>query len=543
MPGATTHRSTEQNGVKISMRDGESLAGDVWLPGTSGKHPTILLMTPYNRKLLGAALPDPSYKQDILDREHYAYVFVDWRGYFGSADAKSRPLELLRKGQTVLGQLGEDGFDAVEWIAQQPWSNGKVGMWGPSALGRIQFYTAAERPPHLVCAVPLVSEYRYDYGVYYYGGVLKKGYADLLGTAGYGAQRKAAEHPLRDEFWDGLGKLYRPDRIEIPMLLISGWFDLYPEGMVETFHDLLKRGGPAAQRHTRMLIGPWHHTAIGHREQGELEFPQAENVNVQAARRFFDYWLRDQKENGDDREPRVRYYQMGSDEWRSAGDFPGEPASRSIWYPGANDALLAAAPATETARSFRYDPADPSPTVGGLNAFLPSNPLSKTVGAGPRDQNAKVLSRKDALVYRTDVLDRDVELAGGAKVELVVSSDRPDTDFAVRLCDVHPDGRTLLVTDGIQRLRFRDSDRREALATPNQSYRITVALSLTAHTFVHGHRLCLIVTSSNSPRFDTNPNIERKRLLGPAAAVATNTVHHGGAQPSALILPARGSPK
>jgi putative CocE/NonD family hydrolase len=200
--------------------------------------------------------------------------------------------------------------------------------------------------------------------------------------------------------------------------------------------------------------------------------------------------------------------------------------------------LLADAPPAEAENPdvFPYDPNDPSPTVGGLNAFMRRDPLSETVGDGPRDQRTRVESRSDSLVYTTRVLGQDVVVEGSARVELHVSSDRPDTDFAVRLCDVYPDGRSMLVADGIWRMRYRNSLENEEWMKPGEIYPVTIPLPPTAQAFVEGHRIRVIISSSNFPRFGLNTNMGPDEAEG-KTAVASNSVHHESAHPSVLILP------
>jgi predicted acyl esterase len=439
--------------LQIPMRDGQHLQANVWLP----KHriapvPTILIMTPYNKDYIGAAVPDSDRKPNLPDLEHYALVIVDWRGFFGSLGAKTG-------GTPPPNQRGRDGHDAVEWIARQEWSDGKVGMWGGSALGQVQLETAMERPPHLVCIIPMVNGTRYSYERYYYGGVIKEGFVHLLETAGYGPQTLVRNNPQKDEFWSEVERTQNPplDLVEVPTLTVAAWFDHNGDLPLQTFDALVETAGPTTRRHSRLLIGPWRHVALGKLRQGELEFPSAVSATARESNRFFDYWLRGD-DNGWEESPRVRYFLMGADEWRQAPSFPPPATVEARYYLWAGGLLTTKQPAAKAHPGvFKYDPLDPSPTVGGLNAFMRQDPLSETVGDGPRDQRDRVESRPDCLVHTTPVLEKDVVVEGTAEVELHVSSDRPDTDFAVRLCDVHPDGRSMLVADGIWRMRYRNS--------------------------------------------------------------------------------------
>ena len=187
-------------------------------------------------------------------------------------------------------------------------------------------------------------------------------------------------------------------------------------------------------------------------------------------------------------------------------------------------------------RSFRYDPEDPSPTRGGNMLLPPWEKRFWTIGLGPRDQR-EVESREDNLLFTTEPLDSPVLLEGVARAELFVSSDREDTDIAFRITDVYPDGRSMLVTDGIQRMRFRESPARAEFMSPGETYPVTVEAAVTAYEFQPGHRIRIILTGANNPRFEANPNTGRWKLLGPRSLVATNSIHMDRARPSALVLP------
>ena len=518
-------------GVPIPLRDGAFLASDIYLPKASGKYPAILIITPYNRKLMGAALPDPKSRGDIFfDRNVYTIVVVDWRGFFGSKGSKSRT-----------AKPGEDGYDTVEWIAKQPWSNGKVGMWGPSALGKIQLYTSIENPPHLVCGVPIVCQLGYSYGQFFHGGVLKKAYIDTVESVGFNLRRVKA-HPVKDSFWKAVEAHKQTSRINIPLLLISGWYDLYTEGIFATFNEIQSHGGPKAREAIRVLMGPWNHSNTGKLKQGDLEFPKAKGYDVKMASQFFDYWLRDKKDNGWGKVPVVQYYQFGSEQWMGAERWPIK-GSKDIVYYLLNDGKLASSISSKSGKDcFEYDPDDPSPTIGGMTVSKFWDPKSRKVSSGPMDQRVVITGRNDFVKYTTENLDNDIVIKGSPHLKLYIYSDQKDTDLAVRLCDRYPDGRLILVSDGIRRVRYRNSFSKQELMEPGKVYEVPVRLSMSAYTFKKGHQICIIVSSSNYPRFDVNPNIDRRRLIGPKTLVAHNCVMHGQEYPSLMILPDFTSP-
>jgi len=525
--------AVEQLDVRIPMRDGKFLAADVLLPAAEGQFPTIFIHTPYKRENAAAPLPDSPFLKELLAREHYAYVITDWRGFFGSKEAATglRPTTTLH---------GRDGYDAIEWIAKQPWSNGKVGMWGHSAVGTVQFNVALQKPPHLVCAVPASGTIGAPYEQYYHGGVLKKNYLDVLLGVGHGKYANTdllLAHPGKDAFWKLVDLSFDRSRIDLPMLFITSWFDDNHDCKLSTFNELRAEG----KKHfgdMKLIVGPWHHAAFGKKRQGALEFAEAEEYTSRETLRFFNYHLRDQKDNGWKKEPPVRYFQMGANTWRHAPDWPPACAER-VYYLRAAGQLALEKPDQEEPDRFVYDPRDPVPTVGGSNVELKA--ISKqrqwqemSLDAGPQDLRERIESRKDVLAYTTATLEQDLDVAGVVKVRLQVSSDREDTDFAVWLTDVHPDGRSMLVTDGIWRMRYRDSMEKPVAMVPNRIYEVTVPLEATAQTFLKGHRLRILISSSNYPRFDTNPNSMEKAAK---PVPATNRVHHDTGHPSLLILP------
>jgi predicted acyl esterase len=271
--------------VKIPMRDGKKLAADVFLPSGKegeGKFPTILIMTPYNRKLLAAAIPAAAMKSKLIDREHYAFVIVDWRGFYGSKDAGGEP------GKAQSDLRGKDGYDTVEWIAKQKWSDGKVGMWGSSALGKIQYWTAIQQPPHLVCICPMVCQHGYFHNRYYHGGVYRKCNNDILEQVGFtGATKGIRKYPTYSNLWKYAESpaVNKYSKLNIPILIIGGWYDTHTEGVLQTFGAIRRHAGPEAKKNIKMLVGPWEHcfAHAGPLKVGELEFPEAKAVSEKEA--------------------------------------------------------------------------------------------------------------------------------------------------------------------------------------------------------------------------------------------------------------------
>jgi predicted acyl esterase len=506
--------------AEIPLRDGTTLPADIYLPDSEGQFAAVLIMTPYGRArhsegLMRTRADDPTV--GFFGGLDYAVVVADWREGFNAQD---RPLP------SADSPHGRDGHDAVEWIAGQPWCTGRVGMYGGSALGRVQFMTAEQKPPHLAAIMPLVSDFANPYQKYYHGGVLRKAWMDQYQAIGWGGvlAEPIMAHPLDDGFYED--KLNGdPAQIAVPTLLIGGWFDLHDMPLVYT--EYLARANAKIRKHHRVIVGPWTHGGTTRDiPQGELSFPGSPAHSRHEQKRFFDHWLRG-LDNGEESAPRVSYYVMGTNEWRTAETWPPPGAEDTGFFLHGGGGLSVEPPEQAAQAVFRFDPGNPVPTVGGAN-------LNRSLIRGPADQREQVESHPDVLIYTTEALDHDVAIAGNVKALLFVSSDAVDTDVAIRLVDVHPDGRSMLLADGIRRLSLRQSFKEHEYLKPGAIYEVEVRTPAVANTFLAGHRIRLIVAASNSPRYDLNTHA-RDAEVKPRKV--TNTLFHDTDHPSALILP------
>ncbi len=508
------------------MRDGQSLAADIYLPKSGGKHPVVLIQTPYNKT------PMRSWWQgegrwganSLFTDPNYAFVVIDWRGKFASQSAQ------------VPGKqpnIGQDGFDTIAWIVKQEWSNGKVATWGLSALGRVQYETARENPPNLVCAVPIVMPLNLDYETYFPGGVMWEEFALMLSRIGFGAtiRDNLAARSVKNEAWQTAAATFvKSDDFRAPMLFIGGWYDIYADGVIAAFETVRAKGGEKARAHSRLIIGPWVH-GIDQVKNGQFEFPTAHLFGMKKARAFMDHWVRGIPNGFDKSEAPITYFQMGANEWRTTEAWPPKGSREQEYYLGGDKTLSTQAPkGNAEPLTFRYDPSNPAPTVGG-------HVLTPELQPGPADQREKVESRSDVLVFSTPAIEKDLAIAGKVKVKLFVSSDRTDTDFTAILTDVYPDGRSMLVTEGVRRMRFRNTTSKEELMKPGEVYPVTIELNNTALTFLKGHRARLIISSSNYPKYALNLNDGGPMYRKGAGLVATNSVYTDRQHPSALILP------
>jgi uncharacterized protein len=455
-------------------------------------------------------------------------VVEDMRGTYGSVGAAVLAVEQ---------PWAEDGYDTVEWVASQPWSDGKVGTWGLSALGAQQYRTAVMQPPHLAAAVPIFCKANRSYDQVYATGVLRQEYYDVLKL--YLGGKIVKVHPTHDRYWQAYEQELDLAAVGVPMLVVSGWWDLYNGGALQDFLALRTLSAPAVRDSHRLLLGPWIHYALGGANAGlPQDLDDQERLFLDTAQRiqqdslaFFDLHLRGQQSPAATWAP-ARWIPgdgTGSSGIEEAGPtFPPAGAVAITLYLTPGGALEPQAPAP-VALSFPYDPDSPSPTQGGAT-------LALTLEHGPRGQD-EVVARGDAVTFVGAPLDSPLAVRGTVTTELEVATSGADTDFAVRLTDVDPAGGHMLVGDGIRRLKLRDSFEQPAAVVPGERYSIRVTLfNLVGYTFAAGHRVGLILSSSNFPRFALNPNTGADFCgLLPDGAVVTNTVYLGAG--SRLVLP------
>lgn len=527
-PGAVEEYAT--------MRDGVKLAANVFKPAGQGPWPVVMTRTPYLKD--GRIDPEKDPK-GVKNRETlvkqarrytdagYVYVLQDVRG-------KGRSQGFYAAFENDV----EDGYDSVEWAARQPWSNGKIGLSGGSAMGITSNEAAIAAPPHLVAAYVVVAPQDLLKNSYM-GGVLKE--KDVIGwQRGQGISDEVLDQGRRrvvdDTFWQRQAMSANAKFVRIPIYNVGGWYDIFNHGNTSNFTYLQNHGAKGARGNQKLFMGPFGHGPLS----GDLEYPGMDRLALQGTEeiRWFDHWLKG-IDNGIMAEPPVTYVMMGAAEkghlspktrTLHAANWP--PAYRAVSYYLEPDKSLSLRPpaAADAKLSYLDDPANPVPTVGGANL---------TFERGPMDQRA-IPDRPDYLRFQTPVLDHDVAVAGPVKVELYGATDGPDTDFVAKLVDVYPDGYEALVLDAPIRARYRNGRMPDdvKMMTPGAPEELTIDLWSTAITFEKGHRIALHIASTNSPRFEVNPNngeAPGEHRLAPR--VAKNSVYMDAAHPSALVLP------
>lgn len=563
--------------VQIPMRDGTRLAADVYRPSLPGRYPVLVQRTPYNKELwpITALTMDPVRAAAA----GFAVVIQDVRSRWASAGATFFPYR----------DEAADGHDTLAWAAAQDFASGVTGCYGLSYMGGTSWLAAATAPPSLRAISPTTAPNDFWRDHFWRGGALNIGtlamwalraigpaalirarpapadFVPLLNTLiddidAFETRLRALpltrfaparpedadflpfffeflRHPVPDTFTDNLLMTGRHAAVEVPALIIAGWHDLLLAADLQHFAAMRASAAtPEAREKTRLVIGPWSHgmfqnvvgqVDFGFRANGMFLDLREDLTKLQL--RWFARWLKDER-NDVDEEPPVRLFVQGENRWRDEQDWPLSRATATPWYLNTDGSLARTrADGTAPARSFVHDPDDPCPTAGGTTLLPPQ------YTPGPVDQRA-LLERRDVLQYTSAPLAMPLEVTGPVRAVLYVSTSGRDGDFVVKLCDVAPDGRCLNVCDGVLRLSFRDG-RTHQPVEPGACVRIEVDLWSTAMLFKAGHRLRVLVTSSDFPRYDRNPGTGALAHEATVLEPALQQVFGSADRASHLLLP------
>lgn len=545
---------TQQFDVRVPMRDGVTLSADIWRPAGPGRYPAIVMRTPYLR--VRASVPKLAR---FYASRGYAFVIQDTRGR-GDSDGRFSWLQ----------DDGPDGYDTIEWLAAQPWSNGRLGMAGGSYLGSVQWLAAREHPPHLVCLLPRAAAGRWFDETPYLGGAFLMGFAVTWSnlTAGRLAGDVNAElvnwnevyrhrplasmdsamgrrmpvyqswleHSTFDAFWKRI-TLTDTDfaGIDLPALTVTGWFDADQSGALHYWRGM-RAHSPARDRQY-LIIGPWQHvpTIYGNSplKLGELTFGPESVMDANATDlRWFESCL---KETGPYPAPRAHLYLTGLNQWRDFPEYPpAESAPRRLYLHSGGRANTATGDGT-----LDWNPPT-GPEPGDRYTYDPAQPLAIAEVQEDGADQRRWEQRQDVLVYSTAPFQDTVSVVGGVSLEFYATSDAQDTDFMAKIMDVLPDGRALKLgakTVGVIRARFRNGYEREELLTPGKTERFRIDLFDLGHVFLPGHRIRIDLSSSASPAVAPNPNTGNPVASDTGSVVAHQTIYHDRAHPSALIVP------
>jgi len=553
-----------ERGVACRLSDGTAMKSDHYYPAGSGPWPTLLMRQPYGRDIASTVVyAHPAW----FARHGYHVVIQDVRGR-GDSEGSFYPFRTE----------GRDGAETIAWLRTYSACNGRVGMYGFSYQGATQLLAAAERPDGLECIAPHMTAVDLYHGWFYHQGALR-----LSSSLGWGVQmlredarrlglRNASdrlervwaniraqathvpygqhsaivdpelpsyardwfEHREPGDYWTSMDVSTRLDRIQIPALHIAGWYDTYLEGSIAGYLALREHAGSEFARENQYLIaGPWVHIPWGDRV-GDANLGEAANLNTdEILLRWFDHWLKDSSAFSGD--PRIRYFALGADEWRTAGEWPGAASYPLYIRSNGNansrkgDGILAldVAASDEPRDVFVYDPEVPVLAPGGSQAL-----------SGPFDQSVAELGN-NLLVYTSEAMFQETEIFGQPRVKLYAATSAGNADFTAKLVRIQPGGRAEFVSIGIARSTWLFAD---GAYVANQIHVWEFALEPVAIILAAGDRVRLEIASSAFPLYDRNPSTE----VSPPDADnwnwtrSTKQVLHSQAYPSAVYLPVRG---
>jgi uncharacterized protein len=552
----------------IPMRDGVRLATDVYLPSADGAGPAegpfalLLSRTPYSKQRPALA-EGRAGAQDQAVRaalDGFAVAIQDTRGRYAS-EGRFRSMQ----------DDGPDGWDTLAWLGGRRWCSGRVGMYGVSYLGAVQMMLAPLHPPYLTAAFseqPSSDEFT---DRTFHAGALTLANVEGWAVNSSGEQynqrlpealRRRAEQELLDYRRLGPGALEllpledvpwlrlipgiwqevldhvedpaffaandvrsRLHEVAIPIYHLGGWFDPFLRNTIDHYKGAAAATADtrraAARAGQRLIVGPWTHGGMGRASAGEAAFPDGAFDDFGYALAWHDRWLRAGAGLAAQEQP-VILYVMGANRWRAEDAWPLPGTRLTPYYLRAGGLLSTAAPEGERPDRYRYDPHRPMPSPGEGRTAVTA-----------------LLGRDDVLVYATPPLDEPVEVTGEISATLFAASSATDTDWMVRLVDLEPDGEAFHVVDGVVRARYRRSRTQPSPLTPEVVERYEVNLWATSLVFERGHRIAVVVSSSNFPKYDRHPNryADLRKTTERDFVTATQTVHHSAQFPSAIHLP------
>lgn len=551
-------------GHKAPMRDGVRLSVDTFQPKADGRFPAILIITPYGNN------PGFQKRGSWFAQRGYVVAIADSRGRFDS-EGTWDPFDPKHK---------TDGYDLVEWLAAQPWCDGKIGMMGLSYMGWTQWWTATQAPPSLRAIVPEVAPPDAFYNTPYQNGVLISWMMDWAGAnagrvgqvmgpgpyGGFAAEerrltdymqlpyvklnelRGALDAPwfekwirgntASDPYWRAIA-YQTPEsyaKVAVPSLAATGWFDADFPGAPMNYLAMKQHGATADARRPRLVIGPWQHIINTSRKLGAFDYGADAIIDWDGyVCRWFDHWLKGVA-NGVMSDPPVHVFVMGRNQWRAEQDWP-LPQTRWTKYFLHSGGTLGTEPSKDGAESdsYIYDPAKPtrSPFTGGHLEDGAADTRKSSSGDG-------------VLVYSTPALDEEVEVIGPITAKLFAATSARDTDWMVRLCDVQPDGFSAMLCEGVMRARHRDPERNGAFnpeklstITPNAVLEYTIEFCrATGNVFAKGHRIRVEISSSFFPYYLRNLNTGADNIgLETKSVVARQKIFHSSKYPSHVLLP------
>jgi putative CocE/NonD family hydrolase len=540
-------------GVWVPMRDDVRLLTDVYLPEGEAPFPVIISRVPYGTQ---TDYIFQSKYGEFFTSNGFAYVAQNVRGRYGS--------EGVFTGFVDDKEI-DDAYDTIDWIIEQPWSDGNVGVMGESYYGYTSLMAAVSGHPAIKAISPanitLAREKQTLDGSF----PIQSGSLWTLEMDDPGGEYQDIDqldlyhlplitlgeaHGLKDDLWrdrvsgysekpleEAVIAVEQYKQVRVPALHFGGWYDTYTRGSIAIWDGVRQTSlSEDARSNQWLVIGPWDHEntslhisgAAPSTNIGRLDYgPNARTTYGEIIIEFFDYFLKGEA-NGFGQRPKVHYFNIGDNDWRDADTWPPTATETHSLYLHGNGTLRADTPSDEGMTTYQYDPRDPVTITEKTDVW---------VRASGKVDRQELLDRDDVLVFETEPLEENTDVTGPIKVELFASTSVADTDFTAALVDVAPDGYSLLIQEGIIRAAYRNRDGNLSLVTPGEVYRFDIDLWATSYTVPAGHRLRLEISSSNFPRYARNLNNGEPFGVSDLIEVATQTIHHSADYPSRLLLP------
>lgn len=556
--------------VMVTMSDGVKIATDIYMPEDApGPLPVILTRTPYQKDVT-------NYRMDahLFVEQGFVFIIQDVRGKYKS------------EGDYMVQGDRQDYYECIDWASKQEWSNGNVGTYGCSYAGENQLLVGTLKHPAHKAMIPAsaagaigkLQDSRRYFGYFEGGanalssmvnwfaedGTTDRDYKQVVNQDNinsilnylpiidipktFGIPKTNYEdfltHDLNDPWWDQFGYLNEQHSFNTPALHIEEWFDLMPLETAQIAEYMSQNStSKLAGDNQFLILAPGQHCSFLRMNSNRQMAGDLVSNNVyfdifQLTVDWFNHWLRDEsKENFNF--PKVKYFTTGADVWKSSAVWPPKTSKRTPFYlssngrantKNGNGRLTMRKGSPKKADTYLYDPTNPVPS----GSLKPSDDSCCDVGS--YDQS-NVEDREDVLVYTSEILENNLELTGNIEAQLYVSSSAKDTDFTVKLVEVYPDGRSMNLTETILRARYRDGFSKEVFMKPNEIYPLNIKMQAISHLIKKGHRIRIEITSSNFPRYDRNLNTGGKNYDESRGVIATNTIWHDDAHPSAIYLP------
>ena len=554
--------------IKVPMSDGVTLSTNIYLPKNNIPCPIILQRSPY-----GTNTEDMVKEAINFVKKGYGVVLQDVRGRW---DSEGEWYPFINEAK--------DGYETQEWIGSQHWCDGNIGTIGASYLAMAQWQTAALNSKYLKAMAPKVSYSNFYHDWVYTGGAFQLAFnlrwigiqmntrtnqlqylwmpkenhlneimkhlplIDMDNKAGRSSKhwKEWIEHPNYDNYWKNLNPIEENyEKISVPVLGISAWYDIFLQGTLNNYIGVKSKGISPGKDNQKLLIGPWMHFFNGQEQTiGDMNFGEKVKIDIfKEMLNWFDFWLKGKNNNTKNEDP-VKMFLMGKNEWQTYSDWPIPDTIYKNFYihsqgnanSSSGDGILneLIPNYNENFDTYKYDPTDPVPTIGGTGPS--GGPVVSPVSAGPKNQ-FEVEKRKDILVYTTPPLKNNIQITGPVKMILFASSNCIDTDFTCKLVDVYPNGFCLNIAQGIIRARYRNSWEDPEFLNPNEIYKYNIDMWSTSNFFHKDHKIRIEISSSNFPQFDRNPNTGNQFGMDKDLKTATQKVYHDKNYPSHIILP------